>query len=185
MGWLGLAVLVGAMGWLAQFPVPPPVIAFLLAATVLGLLKMSPGAAETLRAGGVGRLIAFHKIRIVVGAYFLLLFNQGVLPREFAVPAGFGDIVVGVAAMSVLSRHVPIQDDAQRKAVLMWNTVGLLDIVLVLLNGVRLFLRDPALGAAFTELPLALLPLFVVPIVIATHLLLFSWVGVADSGRGS
>lgn len=175
MGWLGLAVLAGAMGWLARSPLPPPAIALALAAAIGALLKLSPRASASLRLGGVGPLIAFHKIRIVVGAYFLLLYGQGVLPREFAVTAGFGDIVVGATAIAVLTRHVPIRNDSQRSSVLMWNTVGLIDILLVLTNGSRLFQRDASLGKLFTELPLALLPLFVVPIVLVSHVLVFLW----------
>jgi hypothetical protein len=51
----------------------------------------------------------------------------------------------------------------------------LIDILLVLGNGMRLFTRDPGIGVAFTRLPLALLPTFVVPIVITSHVLLFAW----------
>jgi hypothetical protein len=56
-----------------------------------------------------------------------------------------------------------------------WNTAGLIDILGVLGNGMRVFVANPAIGVAFTTLPLALLPTFVVPIVIASHVLLFGW----------
>jgi hypothetical protein len=53
---------------------------------------------------------------------------------------------------------------------------GLLDILGVVGNAVRLYLRNPSFVEPFTALPLAILPLFVVPIVIVSHVLLFEWV---------
>ena len=56
----------------------------------------------------------------------------------------------------------------------------LLDILGVLGNGTRIFVREPSFVEPFTRLPLAILPTFVVPIVIVSHVLLFSW---ARGGR--
>lgn len=84
-------------------------------------------------------------------------------------------MLVGLAALLVVWLCVPVNRSVQRLGVLAWNTVALLEIFLVLLNGVRLFLRDPALAEPFTVLPLALLPTFVIPLVLITHVLLFLW----------
>jgi hypothetical protein len=130
---------------------------------------------------GPAPLVALHLVRIVAGAYFLLLYRRGVLPAEFALGAGWGDIVVGFGAIAVLAFCLPLRTAARHRALLAWNTLGLIDILLVLGNGARLFLADPAIAAAFTRLPLALLPLLVVPLVIASHVLLFQR---AFRGRG-
>src|SRR5690606_13004418 len=113
--------------------------------------------------------------RAVVGVYFLLLARKGVLPGEFAYVAGWGDIVVALGALVVLMFAVPARTDQQRLVLLVWNTIGLLDILLVLGNGLRLFSRTPEIALPFTQLPLALLPLLVVPLVISTHLWIFAW----------
>jgi hypothetical protein len=126
------------------------------------------------RALGAGPLVAVHVTRLIIGIYFLALARGGVLPREFATPAGWGDIVIGATALVILAACVPVQTSAQRLALLVWNTVGLAEILLVLGNGMRLFARDPAIGNPFTQLPLALLPLLVVPLVLSTHLWLFT-----------
>ena len=97
------------------------------------------------------------------------------LPREFTTPAGWGDIIVGIAAIWVLMRCLPVRTAWQRMALLVWNVAGLLDILGVLGNGVRLYAKDPVFADPFMSLPLAILPTFVVPIVIVSHVLLFSW----------
>ena len=56
-----------------------------------------------------------------------------------------------------------------------WNILGLLDILGVVVNAVRLLIHDPSFADPFMSLPLAILPTFVVPIVIVSHVLLFSW----------
>jgi len=50
------------------------------------------------------------------------------------------------------------------------------DILGVLGNAVRLYAKDSSFVEPFMSLPLAILPTFVVPIVIVSHVLLFSWV---------
>ena len=175
-GWLIAGLVVGATGLLARLPLPPPAVALLLAATVLVLLWRAPAAREAVRDVGLRALVAFHLIRLAAGAYFLLLYRRGLLPGEFAIAAGWGDILVAVAAVPILWWCLPVRSRGQWLALLVWNTVGLIDILGVLANGARLFLADPALGASFVELPLALLPLFVVPLVIVSHILIFAWI---------
>jgi hypothetical protein len=173
-GWLIATVVVGATGMLAQSPVPPPAIAVILTIGALLLLRMSAGARRQVRQLGPAPLVGLHLIRILAGAYFLVLFRRGVLPGEFAIGAGWGDIIVGIGAALVLWKCLPVRTNAQRYGLLAWNAVGLLDILMVLGNGARLFIGDPEIAAPFTTLPLALLPLFVVPLVIASHVLLFA-----------
>ena len=61
-----------------------------------------------------------------------------------------------------------------RTAYLAWNVVGLIDIVFVVVNAGRVAMADPDGMRALLQLPFILLPLFLVPLVIATHLLLFT-----------
>jgi cytochrome bd-type quinol oxidase subunit 2 len=127
------------------------------------------------RSLGLRSFVAFHIVRIAAGAWFLVLYRRGELPEEFAIAAGWGDIVVGVGAVAVCWFCFPLRTSAQRRVLLLWNLVGLIDIVGVLANGTRLFLRDPTLAEPFMRLPVALLPTFVVPIVIVSHVLIFVW----------
>lgn len=174
--WLAVAAVVGATGALRQSPVPPPAIAIGLTIMALIVIRLSPAARDAVRQLGPGPLVLFHVVRVAAGAYFLVLGARGVLPREFTTFAGWGDIIVGVAAIWVLLRCLPMRTPWQRWAFYLWNVAGLLDILGVLGNGIRLFTQTPSLFEPFTTLPLAILPTFVVPIVIVSHVLLFSWI---------
>jgi hypothetical protein len=178
--WLAAAVNLGASGALRSLPVPPPAIAVALTILLLLSLRLSPAVRRAVGSLGVAPLVLFHVTRIAAGAYFLVLYRRGVLPGEFAIAAGWGDIAVGVGAIAVFLFCLPLRTPARRAGLLVWNTLGLIDILGVLANGMRLFAGNPALGEPFTSLPLALLPTFVVPIVIVSHALLYG-----GAGRGA
>lgn len=171
--WLLITLVIGATGVLANAPVPPPALAIILAALLLLAIRLSPTLRANVQGLGLKTLVGLHLIRILAGANFLRLASQGVLPDEFALFAGWGDIAVGLGALLVLWKGLPVITAAQRTGLLVWNVLGLLDILSVLGNGARLLVGDPTLGAPFAALPLILLPLFVVPLVIASHILIF------------
>jgi hypothetical protein len=175
--WLAAALVIGASGALARSPVPPPAIALILTVVLLVGLRASSVARGAVHRLGLGPLVAVHLVRVVAGAYFLVLYRRGELPGAFALAAGWGDIAVGLGAAVVLMTCIPVRTARQRTALRLWNAAGLLDILGVLTNGARLFLQNPAIALPFTTLPVALLPLFVVPIVIVTHVLVFAWSG--------
>jgi hypothetical protein len=173
--WLGAAFIAGATGALRSLPVPPPAIAVALTIGALLVVRLSPRARQSVHELGPGPLVLFHVVRVAAGAYFLVLGASGVLPIEFTAPAGWGDMLVGLGAIWVLLRALPARTAGQRLALMIWNVAGLLDILGVLGNAIRLFVNDPSFVEPFTSLPLAILPTFVVPIVIVSHVLLFPW----------
>lgn len=170
--WLLIALAIGYTGLLERMPLPPPAVA--MAMTVVALVMWRTRAVrDAVRRRGPAPLVAFHLIRGLAGAYFLLLYSRGELPGEFALLAGWGDIVVAIGAVGVLRFCTPVLTRGQEAGLLVWNAAGLADILMVLARGIRMFLTDPAAGRLFLELPLSLLPTFVVPLVIASHIVLF------------
>jgi hypothetical protein len=169
--WLLAAALVGGSRWFAALRPPAPqvilvalTVALLLAARLWPPLRLFTATVD-LRA-----LALFHVTRFV-GFYFLALHARGELPWAFAVPGGWGDNLVAATALLLVLGVRPDRPGG-RRAYLAWNVLGLLDILGVVLTAARLALAEPESMRALLRLPLSLLPTFVVPIVIATHVLM-------------
>ena len=170
--WFLIAFGLAASGRLAELR--PPVPQLVLVGLTLALIAagaMLPGVRVWLAGLNLRQIIALHITRFV-GIYFLVLYGRGELPYAFAVPGGWGDIIVATGAL-ILVLLVP-DLAARRGLVLLWNLLGLADILFVVLTAARLALADPDSMAALLRLPLSLLPTFLVPIIIASHLLLFT-----------
>lgn len=115
-------------------------------------------------------LVALHISRFV-GFYFLALHEEGKLPWAFAVPGGWGDIVVAGLALAVIV--IPLETRWGRTALAAWNTFGLIDLLLVVGTAALLAMREPMSMLALARIPLCLLPTFLVPILLASHLVIF------------
>lgn len=139
----------------------PKAVLSIVAALAVGLALVRPLRRWALQVD-VRALIAFHLVRFV-GIYFLYLFAHDELPYAFAVRGGIGDIVVATLA-------IPLLYFAQStRAVVLWNLLGLADIVAVAVTAARSELAMPGSMHQLDRLPLILLPTFVVPVIIVTH----------------
>jgi hypothetical protein len=170
--WLAAVIGLAGTGRLSQLQPPVPQLVILGLTVALILLGVAlPGFRAWLATWNLRQLIAFHITRFV-GIYFLILYGQGALPYDFAVPAGWGDIAVATAAL-VLVLFTP-DLTSHRAWVLVWNVVGFLDIGYAVLTVTRLALADPQSVINLLRLPLSIVPTFLVPIIIASHVLIFS-----------
>lgn len=122
-------------------------------------------------------LIALHAIR-VLGVLFVLLFAANRLPAPFAPVAGWGDMIIGATALPI-ALWVARDPDAARGPVLVWNALGLADLVTAVTLGalsapgaIRLFFGDPS-SALIASLPWILIPCFLVPALSFVHLVVF------------
>jgi hypothetical protein len=133
-----------------------------------------PAVSRTLAAPGTAARLALPHTLRVVGAVFVLLMAQGHLPAAFALPAGLGDIAIGIAAPFVARRLAREPDGAGAvAAAVRFNWFGLLDLVIAVTLGVLLGLPGLLAVTPSTEplrlLPLALIPTAAVPLAIALH----------------
>ncbi len=170
--WLGTAFFAGQQLLLQRLP------PFGLPALVLGLsavLLLAYFRLASVRAWvdalDLRTLVLLHVTRIV-GLYFIVLSRRGLLPYDFAVPGGIGDIIIATLALVVV--FAPLADASRARAIRIWNVIGLIDITLVVLTAARLNLANPLQIRAMTYLPLSLLPTFLVPLLIATHLIIYA-----------
>lgn len=168
LGWLLLAIALGAAGGLRLLR-PPAVPLVLLGLTVAVLAAgwfVAPLRAWLMQVDERW-LVALHLTRFV-GIYFLYLYGHGRLPYAFAVPGGWGDIAVASLAAALLWWGSP-RDPRRRPAYVAWNLLGLADILFVVLTAARLVSANPGSMAELLRWPLSLLPTFLVPLIIASH----------------
>src|SRR5437868_2173199 len=95
--WFALAAAVAASGFLAG--AKPPTLQVVVASQVLLLIIFyvtSNTFAEFARSLPLSRLTFFDLWRVLPGAGSLLLYQRGLMPRDFAVPAGVADIAVAL-----------------------------------------------------------------------------------------
>jgi hypothetical protein len=179
LAWLLVAVLVGASEFAPALP--PPVVIAVLTTAVLAAAWLVPGFRAWLTWLDARWLVGLHLTRFV-GFYFLYLYARGQLPYAFAVPGGWGDIAVASLATLLLLVGPP-RGAGRRGAYVVWNVLGLVDILFVVVTAARLGVTDPPSMVALLQLPLNLLPTFLVPLIIASHVVL--GVRLADARRAS
>ena len=181
--WLLVAITLGASGRVATWrpPVPQIVLAG-LTALLLAAVVLLPRFRGWLRTLDLRYLVALHLTRFV-GIYFLVLYyRDGALPYAFAVPGGWGDILVAALALGLLAvvRHL----ETRLGLLGVWNALGLIDILFVVATASRLALADPDSMNALLRLPLSLLVTFLVPLIIASHVVLFWRIARRTDSRG-
>lgn len=152
-----------------QLPAVQGLLLALTAALVLAYRRLRTFR-EWVESVDLRALVLLHATRLV-GLYFLVLYWRGELPYGFAIPAGVGDTLVASTAILVVA--YPFTDTARRRAISIWNVVGLADILLVVLTALRIGLSRGDELRPLTYLPLSLLPTFLVPLLIASHLAIF------------
>jgi hypothetical protein len=165
--WFVFACLAGVSGRLESLTPPQPQL-MIAALSVLLLVSgwVLPGLRAWLGQVNLRGFVAFHVTRFV-GIVFLMMSERGELSREWALPAGWGDI--GVAAGALLIVIFIPRPDSRPDIVRLWNLIGLIDILAVVVTAARIGMREPQAIAPLLRFPLSLVPTFVVPIVFATH----------------
>ena len=169
--WLAVAIALGFSGLLRHVRPPgPQIIIFGLTAALITAYSLGRSFRECLKRLDLRVNVGLHLTRFV-GFYFLWLYGHGQLPYRFAVPGGWGDIIVATTATVLLAGWSGF---GSRRAVLfIWNVYGLVDILFVVATAAAAGRAEPASMAALLRLPLSLLATFLVPLIIGSHLLIF------------
>ena len=133
--WFGAALAVGH--FLVLQRVPPFAVQGIIGGLV-ALLLLTYFRVRVIRnwvdSVDLRNLVLIHVTRFV-GVYFLILYQRGELPRAFAVPGGIGDIIVATMALPVV--FAPLDLAARQRAIVIWNVVGFVDILLVVISATR------------------------------------------------
>jgi hypothetical protein len=112
-------------------------------------------------------LIAAQTWRIV-GIAFLWGMTQGLLDPAFAIPAGVGDILIGVTAIP-FAIFLLKGYSWSKYAVVVWSVLGIADLVMAISLGQ---LTSPDFGTSImTTFPWILIPTVAVPTTLALHVI--------------
>jgi hypothetical protein len=170
--WFCAAVAVGALRLLEQGPEFLFVVV-MWSLTLLTLLVafLNKRVREWWYEVDLRLLIALHVSRFV-GFAFLMYGSKGLLPKEWAETAGYGDIAVAATALGAIAVLSFPQRRFPRSAIL-WNLFGFAEILHVLYGGMQYVRTHAAPPAEMLKLPMSLLPTFLVPLILATHVMIF------------
>ena len=176
--WVAAVIAVAAMGGFRPGllgPIPTPVVAF--GAFVVGSLVAWlawPAFRDALLSIPLAALVGINAFRIG-GVFFLLLFADGRLPAPFAPSAGWGDIIIGMAAIPIAAIAASHRN-VSPTIVTAWNAFGALDLVVAVTlafisapgTPYRVFTEEPG-TAVMTTVPWILAATFLVPLYLLTH----------------
>jgi hypothetical protein len=194
LAWFGVAFALAHEGVFetdASTAMPPAIAPAIVIPTLLGcaLLALAP-ARRAIDRVPLHWLVGVQAYR-VVGGVVLIAWLQHDVPGEFALPAGIGDVLVGIAAPLVALSLVRGSVDGARTRVLAWCALGILDLVVAVTCGFltapsvvqQLALSDP--NAAIGSYPLVLIPIFAVPVSFVLHVYVIARLRPRAAGAGA
>src|SRR5258708_4026086 len=176
--WLGLVFLLAARGGFVASPDSPPLPIFLGVAVPLAVFFAAYfgwGAFRAFVLSADLRLVSAIQAWRWAGLGFLSLYAHGVLPGLFAFPAGLGDMAIGVTAPWILLGLVRDSSFVTKRRFVIWNIMGILDLVVAVSMGTICSGFLPGITGNVTtsgmaQLPLVLIPGYMVPLFIMLHL---------------
>jgi hypothetical protein len=174
--WLGVVLIAGASGVFIGAPGQPPLPVFAGAVVPLIVFAIAMRASLAFREFLLAldtRLIVAMQAWRYAGFGFIALYANHVLPGLFAWPAGLGDMAIGIVApwwIVALSKN---PDAAGSSGFRLWNALGILDFVIAFTTATvcaMIITTDvPPTIAPMGQLPLVLVPAFMVPLFAMLH----------------
>ena len=183
LGWF-IAVLGAAISGGFNAPAGERPLAILMAVTMPVIIYLTAyyrikSFREWVLSLDMRQLILLHSWRML-GTGFVFLYFYDRLPALFALPAGLGDAMTAIGALSVGIALYERASTVSRKRVYLWNTFGLIDFVLAVSMGVMtrtgevLHFSGQVDSDIMGTFPLALIPGFAVPFYVITHLIIYA-----------
>ena len=179
--WFVLVLAIGATSALSPALGGAPALGLTVALPIAALVWAYfalPSVRNAMARTPLPALVALHVIRLF-GFTFLVLYTRGRLPAPFAPSAGWGDMFIGATAMPVAWAAARFGARA-RPVVFLWNALGVADLVIALTLGplsapgpLQVFVGPPD-ASPMTSLPWLVIPGFLVPILMFTHVVIFS-----------
>jgi hypothetical protein len=182
--WFLFLAMTTVSGLYLDAPGPRVLLYAVPALVAVAALARARWLVEAVRAMPTFWIPALQTLRIGGGSSLFAAWSVGLAPWGMVLPAGIGDVLVGLAAGGValaLARRAR----GARPVAMVWNVIGLLDLLHTLFRAVasapgpqRLFFEEPAnrIPAVF---PFVYLPGFIVPLTLLLHVLSLRQLGEA------
>jgi hypothetical protein len=175
--WFGLVFLLGTQGAFVGSAGSPPLpifFGFAIPLAVFFAAYFRWGAFRSFVLGADLRLVAAIQAWRWAGLGFLSLYARGVLPGLFAFPAGLGDMAIGVTAPWIVLGLVRDSSFAASRRYVIWNLMGIVDLVVAvslgaICSGFLPGITGNVTTSAMAQLPLVLIPAYMVPLFIMLH----------------
>ena len=193
--WLGLVSFLAYQGAFAGSANSPPLPIFFGVAIPLAVFLAAYFGSSPFRDFILGadlRFVAAIEAWRWGGLGFLSLYANGILPGLFALPAGLGDMAIGITAPWIVISLVRNPLFAASRRFVIWNILGIADFVVAVSMGALSSGAFPGINglignvttSPMTRLPLVLIPAFMVPFFTMLHLTaLFQARRLARSGK--
>lgn len=176
LAWFGTVYFLGSGGFFGQRPLYVPNIIWAFAALLIFIkvTLMSKSLERVFDTVPLTWIINLQVFR-VMGVGFLSLYMMELLPGEFAIPTGVGDVFVGITAPVVAYIYL-LKKSYSRQLAIFWNYLGIADLAMAISLGNLTYPRP--LQVIPTEVPndpialfpLVLIPVFAVPLSVLLHL---------------
>ena len=177
IGWVAVAQYLGAANTYfaaADTAVPAVLFGLLIPLTIAAIaLWRSESIARLVSAIPLHWLVAAQVYR-VAGGIFLVLWADGHLPWQFALPAGIGDVTTGIIAV-VVAALLAQNATGARRATYAWCLFGIADLVVAVTMGAMTspgpahLLALDAPNLLISSYPLVMVPTFAVPLALLLH----------------
>jgi hypothetical protein len=170
--WLAVVWSAAINGLFKPGGIPLPIAALGPVAIGVPFLLASRRIGQMIDAMPASWIVALQAYR-VLGSTFLVGWVYGAVPSIFALPAGIGDTLTGLAAAPVAISLASGSRDSRRAAIA-WNIFGLADFAIALGIGFSVaagLIRVAAPSVTGGLYPVVMIPAFAVPSSILLHVL--------------
>ena len=131
VSYLIIVSVVGYQGYFETITLPPKIIQLTtipLLIFLVGIISFTKPYQEILRKVPLYSLVKLHIFRLM-GSFFIILMLFGTLPVSIGLIAGIGDILAAISSIWV-AKIITEKRTYAKTAALIWNTFGLLDILI-------------------------------------------------------